>query len=94
MRQAVRHRKYRPCYPTAVLETPLQSKVLPLSQEQSRKSVLGGNGKKEDFLETQPRLCQMCAACEARESRNWRRDFTLPGGRTLGFQTEDDLISV
>lgn len=84
MGQAVRHSKERPHHPTALLKAPLRSKGPPLSKEHSCKSVLGGNRKKEDFLVTQMRLCQICAAGEARENRSRGRDLTSPGGRA-GF---------
>lgn len=80
----MRRSKQRPHYTTAVLKAPLRSKGTPLSKEQSRRSVPGGNRKKEDFLVTQMRLCQICAAGEARENRSRGRDLTLPGGRS-GF---------
>lgn len=79
----MRHSKQGPRHPTALLETTLRSKGPPLSQEQSHKSVLGGNGKKEDFLGAQPSLSQICVAGEARQSRSRGKDFTLSGGRVV-----------
>lgn len=49
MEEALRHSKQRPHHSTAVLETPPSSKGLPLSQKQSRKSIFGNKGKKENF---------------------------------------------